>query len=199
MVNKEFKKYLIALKKNLFKDLDIFFASIPNEILAKKEFIEYAIQITGKAYKYASLEIRENKETLLKSLKNDKWGDVNEYIPDSLISDEDVINLVMQNLGPLKYLFSKIDLNQEINQAYVFDCLKTDVNRFNDIPDYLKNDRKFFIRSVQSNGNVMHYANDSFKDDSEIIEEAVKTVGDALFYATDRLQKNKSIAMKNTL
>ena len=46
MINKEFKKYLIALKKNLFKDLDIFFASIPNEILAKKDFIEYAIQIT---------------------------------------------------------------------------------------------------------------------------------------------------------
>ena len=85
MINKELKKYLIALKKNLFKDLDIFFASIPNEILAKKDFIEYAIQITPKAYIYASQEIRENKEILLKVFEDGELDTV--YIPDSLIND----------------------------------------------------------------------------------------------------------------
>ena len=197
MVNKEFKKYLIALKKNLFKDLDIIFSSIPNEILAKKDFIEYAIQITGTAYKYASQDIRENKEILIKALKNDSWGTITEYIPDSLINDKDVIELVIRNLGSTKYLFEKLDLNLEENQNFVVESIKNDGNvyRFNYIPDSLKNDRNFFIKAVKSNGGVMHYANDSFRDDSEIIEEAVKTVGDALFYATDRLQKNKSIAM----
>ena len=195
MVNKECKKYLIALQKNLHSDLDIFFESIPNEILNQKEFIEYSIQLTGKAYKYASIEIKGNKETLLKALKNDEWGTLNECIPDTLINDQDVLKLVIQNLGSLKYVFEKLDLSQESSQFYVLESLKKDVNRFNDIPDLLKNDRSFFIRAVQSNGEAMHYANDSFKDDEEIVSEAVKTDGNALFYATDRVQKNKSIAM----
>jgi len=195
MVNKEYKKYLIALQKNLHSDLDIFFESIPNEILNQKEFIEYAIQLTGKAYKYASIELQENKETLLKALKNDEWGTLNECIPDTLINDQDVLKLVIQNLGSLKYLFEKLDLSQEESQFYVVESLKKDVNRFNDIPDVLKNDRSFFIRAVQSNGDAMHYANDSFKDDEEIVSEAVKTSGSSLLYASNRLQKNKVIAL----
>jgi hypothetical protein len=195
MINKDFKKLLIALKKNISKDLDIFFASIPNEILNNKEFIQYAIQITGTAYKYASQDIRKNKEILIQALKNDSWGTISEYIPDSLINDKDVKELVIRNLGSTKYLFEKFDINLEENQNFVIESLKKDVNRFNFIPDSLKNDRNFFIKAVKSNGRVMHFANDSFKDDSEIIEEAVKIDGNALFYATDRLQKNKSIAM----
>ena len=195
MVNKEYKKYLIALQKNLHSDLDIFFESIPNEILNQKEFIEYAIQLTGKVYKYASIELQENKETLLKALKNDEWGTLNECIPDTLINDQDVLKLVIQNLGSLKYLFEKLDLSQEESQFYVVESLKKDVNRFNDIPDVLKNDRSFFMRAVQSNGDAMHYANDSFKDDEEIVSEAVKTSGSSLLYASNRLQKNKVIAL----
>jgi hypothetical protein len=51
------------------------------------------------------------------------------------------------------------------------------------------------MRAVQSNGDAMHYANDSFKDDEEIVSEAVKTSGSSLLYASNRLQKNKVIAL----
>jgi hypothetical protein len=193
MVNKEFKKYLIALKKNLFKDLDIFFASIPNEILAKKDFIEYAIQITPKAYIYASQEIRENKEILLKVLEDGELDTV--YIPDSLINDKEVLESVVQNESYCKHLFSKLDFNQEVNKTYAIESIKKDINRFNYIPDNLKNDRNYFLRAVKINGSVMHYANDTFKDDEEIVTEAVKTDGNALINASKRLQNNKEIAL----
>ena len=62
MVNKEFKKHLVALRKNLYKDLDVFFQSVPLEILKQKEFFDYAFLITGEVYKYASFELKENKE-----------------------------------------------------------------------------------------------------------------------------------------
>ena len=137
---------------------------IKNDSISNNTLLSSA-SINGEILKFASDEIKKNKEIVITSVKQN--GLMLEFADNDLKNDKEVVLIAVQNQGiALQYA-----------------------------SDNLKNDRETVLIAVQSRGDALRYASDELKNDKLVVQNAVQNFGEALKYASDDLKNNIEVVM----
>ena len=133
------------------------------KITNKNEILE-AVKKNGRALKFASEELRNDKEVVLKAVENDRWA--LEFASERLRNDKEVVLTAVENDGyALKFASEE-----------------------------LKNDKEVVIKAVENYGFALEYASEELRNDKEVVIKAVESRGYALQYASEELQKDEEIS-----
>ena len=137
---------------------------IKNDNISNNTFLS-AATINGEILKFASDEIKKNKELVIAAVKQN--GLMLEFAHNDLKDDKEVVLFAVLSQGIALQFAS----------------------------DNLKNDRITVLIAVQSRGNALRYASDDLKNDKLVVQNAVQDYGAALKYASDDLKNNKDVVM----
>ena len=241
--NKDVALQAVKIDPSIFKDLpkilraeyQIALASINNQsddddndivklnmqyislhLLSDKDFIiEIIYKIGGKLLKYASQELKADREIVLAAIKN--HGCSLEYASEELKTDREVVLAAIKNNGEsLKYASEELKTDRELVLAavknkgwslvYASQELKADreivlaaVKKYGESLKYasqkLKSDREIVLAAVKNHGQSLVYASEKLKADSEVVLAAVKNKGWSLEYVSEELKADREIVL----
>lgn len=78
-------------------------------------------------------------------------------------------------------------------RCYILDCLRKGLIKFNDIDNFLKNDKEFALASVSFDGLNLEFVGKKFQDDFDVVFSAVSNNYLAYDFSSDRLKCNEII------
>lgn len=127
---------------------------------------EQIIENNGKALKWASPEIKNNREIVLRVLKRSHH--YFQYASDFLKNDKE----------------------------FVLEVLKHDGRALQYVSEELKNDKKVVLRAIKQNGCALNHAPDHFKNDKKIVLKALKQNAWAIFYVSEELINDRKFLLE---
>jgi hypothetical protein len=164
----------------------------PAEVTSDYEFMLVQIEDNPSNFKYASSELKNNKEVVLK-LVNSYYGSIIEHASDELKNDCEIVLAAIKSRGDhgysLQYASDKLKNDPEI----VLEAVRKYGLALQYASDELKNDREIVLEAVKRTGSALEYASDELKNDKEIVLEAIKSNKDAIQFASENLKNDPEI------
>jgi uncharacterized protein (TIGR02145 family) len=162
---------------------------IKKDKLSNSTFLA-AATAKGEILKFASDDIKKNKELVIASVKQN--GNMLEFAVDDLKHNKEVVSFAVQSKGSaLQFASYALKDNKEV-VAY---AVQNRGNALQYASDNLKNDREIVLMAVQNYGEALKYASDELKNDKLVVQNAVQNHGGALQYASDDLKNNEEVVM----
>jgi len=128
------------------------------------------------------MEIIENKEKLLKTIKVD--GLALEYADDNLKNDKEVVLEAVKNNGKaLKYASEGLKNNEEI----VLEAIKNYIDALKYASEELKNNKAIILEAVKNDGYNLEYASEKLQNNKKFILKVIKKNGYTLQYVSNDL------------
>ena len=197
-IKAEPSNYMYA-SENLKKDRDViqclldidisFFGKLDPELQKNKQVVEdslrrHSLKFTG-FFRQLDESIRDDINLALLTIARD--ADQYAFLSDRLRDDKLLLRLaLLSNVWMYEWASDRLKHDVDILEM-VLDrnpIVIASLNRS------LLDNRDFALKSVQSNGNMLHFVPDEYKDDEVIVLEAIKTKCSALLHASDRLKDN---------
>ena len=155
---------------------------------ANKEFVLNAIEHDSEFYKFASLELQNDKDVVLKVVETN--GHYIQSIPNDLKYDRDVIR------ASLKTSIKGIDfISKEMKKDIKFYVELMKINPYVYISSsiIIKNNREIALELSSSIGGYFSYFPTKFRDDKEIVLNNVRNHGLSLKHVSERLRKDEYV------
>ena len=149
------------------------------------------VQRNGMWIEHLPKELRENKEVILKALKNNPGAA--EFISGSALEDES-FHLKLLSLQIIKH-FGMLPVEYLSSRTFIIDA----VSRCGLVLKLLKNcssytsDEEIVLAAVKQNGWSLQYADNALRDEKEIVVAAVIQNGLAIKFASDSLKKDEEL------
>jgi hypothetical protein len=150
------------------------------------------VKQNGDALEFASKELQNDKEVVLKAVKQngDAFRPALEFASEELKNNKEVVlEAVKRNGLALEFASKELQNDKEIR----FEAAK---KRREDFIFFAKEyliEKETVLEAVKRNGLVLEFASEELQNNKEIVLEAVKRNGDALRYASKKLRNNKEV------
>ena len=160
--------------------------------------IRSMVQYGSDALKYASKELKEDKEFFLEAVKT--MPQALEFASEKLKKDSDILKRV-EEYDEDRYDLEEVPSNFHINQKYLkISELKKDIK---EVPyglawldEEFRNNKEVVLAAVKSNGYTLKYASEELKNDKDVVMTAIKEEKYAYKYADEELLKDPDIMVE---
>lgn len=163
-----YRTYILFYDKNMALDvLNIYKKPIlkfsSNNITTDEEIVLKSIELSIDDLAYASIEIKNNKNFIIKITK--KYGSVMQYLLE-LKQDKDVLlESIKKDKDALNYASDKLKNDKEV----ILEAVKINGLALYYASTYLKNDEEVVLEAIKNNPLSLYYAADCFKSNKESI------------------------------
>ncbi len=166
---------------------------------ADREIVLEAVKKDTYALEYASSELKDDKELVLKALSaNDSECSGLEYTSERLRDDEDII-LTALEYGDKKYgtdAFEHASRRLQNDKMFLLKALQKGSASLEFTGDTLRKNREFIKQAIEIKGNEIMYADKGLLDDRELALLALSKGGGFAFkHLSDRLKDDKELAL----
>ncbi|MDB4655767.1 DUF4116 domain-containing protein [Flavobacteriales bacterium] len=153
-----------------------------------KEIVLQAVKNNGEALRYASEELRADKEVVLEAVKNKTYrGSALEFASEELKADKDI----------LFELANKDLLNAQQKASWKSPHGNVDALQvFKEGSEESKADREIVLEAVKKHDTCLSYASEELKADKEVVLEAVKAFGASMNHASKELRADKEFVLE---
>ncbi len=144
----------------------------------------------GKMLKYASKNIRDNKDIVIAAVSED--GRALEFASNRLQDDDLVANIAVNNDGVgFKYISNRLKDNEEL----LFTAIKQYWHAIEHASDRIKKDKGLILKATEIVGLVLKFVDSSLQDDKDVVISAVSESPTALSHASDRLKDDEDVVL----
>jgi len=149
------------------------------------------IPFNANFFAHASEELKDNKEFILKLIKENPW--LLARLNDTLRHDKDILKAALNAFGG-KQVFQDF----EKNESLIFEALtsKRTVQVLQYANDSLCHNPKLILMAVTANGWALQYASAELRNDPAIVLAAIKSVPWAYVYASQELKQRRDFQEK---
>ncbi|KAF0974925.1 hypothetical protein FDP41_006030 [Naegleria fowleri] len=155
------EKFMLKLIKSLFPEFNLI--SIDQ---ANKEIMMKLVKEFGFLLKFASKELKNDRDIVLNAVKHDGWAF--SYASHDLKSDREI----------------------------AFQAVTKEPLTLNGMPDELINDKELVLVAVNQDGWALEYASDELRNDRQVVLTAIRQTGLALQYADEMLKRDQEIVFE---
>lgn len=181
-----------------------------------KEIALEAISRDGRTYCYLSAHLRGDKDIILKTLNNTSYEHIWNFIPDYMLQDPDIMQLILaQEPSRLERASPWVKDNRDLVLGvirrngflleFASERLQNDPELrliatltsplyLNNTPEF-KDDRDMVLTLVHKNGMALEYVSERLKNDMEVVVTALKSNGLSIFYAPPWVMKDFGMVM----
>jgi len=173
--------------KGLFSYVNNEFSKI-DKIDDKEIMIELIRLSYNQCLKFASDQLRNDKDVFFSAIKNDNFDFA--FASDSIRNDKNLVLLAVKKNGDLlKYVSSRLRNDKEI----VLTAISHDGDSLKFASDAMKNDKEVVLQAVSKNGFSIKYASDAIKNDYEVALTAVSKDAFSLIFVSEDLRNNNNV------
>ena len=161
------------------------------ELKNDREFMLKAVKQNGGALKYASEELRVDREIVLEAVKQDGYALI--YVSKELRADREIVlEAVKQYGGALQFVSEELRADKEV----VLEAVKQNGDALFYASKELKNDREIVLAAVKEYGSALQYASEELRADREVVLEAVKKDIYCFQYVSEELKNNRKFILE---
>lgn len=193
------KKILLDIYKHKLSLEDIF-KDIDDETTCNEIFFRNAVQLDGNVIKFASVNIRDNKEIVMSAVKESCFALV--HASDRLKNDEDII---LQSTKRRSGLYDNHLVFPETllkNRDFVLKLIQSNSYNIKFIPIDLKDDKLLYFSAISDDSSILSLRPRVFDDDTynklyillenkEFATEVILKNISVFDYLSDNLKKNE--------
>ena len=206
------------------KKLDVVISILSKGLITEKFIIEdkrlmldVIKRRNGDVLKYASMELRDDKDVVLSAVKKNGWS--LSYASDRQADDKDIVlsavkkywgaweaasprlrkdkDVVIEGIKNNIYLLNNVSFDLVDDKEFMLRAISIDALAYRYVSERLKNDRDLIVAAVKKDGMIIKDLPSKFKDDKEIITIAVGNDPYALEYASPRLRDDRDVVLKS--
>ena len=148
-----------------------------------------AITDRGEAVRYASDELRNDKEVAMLAVCKD--GCALEYVSTQLRSDKEVVAAAVTKEGALAFRYASDELRDDKEVGLI--AVTKDGRALQYASTHLRSDKEVVAAAITDRGEAVRYASDELRDDKEVAMLAVCKDGCALEYVSTQLRSDKEV------
>jgi len=153
----------------------------------KKEFVQPMVQMHGEALKFATNDLKGDKDVVFAALQ--KIGSLQGLTVDHYTTVKDlVLTALNSNDKALEYATDELKGDRDV----VFRAFR---QMGHTVEDHMSV-RDVVLTAVKKTGTALQYASPELKADREVVEAAVANNGNAWILASDDMRKDKHILFK---
>ena len=141
------------MKEAVKKDSDVLYEFYANHPIQDRDFLKEMVEVDSSALKYASQELKDDKEIALFALKKD--GNAFAWISHRLQADPDIWE-VLRNSVDLNLSYQSLSKELLANKDFLISLHQ--VNLLPYIPNTLKNDADFMSQMISIDVEAIQYA-----------------------------------------
>ena len=182
---KEYPRQYMFVNKELAKDKELLLSVITRQ--------EKHNQF-GEFIKYASDELKDDKEIALIAVKNSLYHEAFKYISERLKDDKEVALEAVLYGSNIKFVSDRLKDDKEVVLTAIKNNWSAD-SIYNYVSERLKNDRDIVIEAVKNKDDNIENIIEKFKTDREIAIVAINNYAGNFQYISKELQHDKEIAL----
>ncbi|CAE7361592.1 unnamed protein product [Symbiodinium pilosum] len=165
-------------------------AEAPPEVQSDKEIMLLAIRQNWRHIKYASADIRDEKDVIETALQ--QGAPVPRVVSSQHLSRKDIALCAVQQDGSSLRHFSE-DVQED--RGLVLQAVKQYPAALEFIPSHFLSDHDVILAAVQRDGSMLEYAEDGLRQQRSIVLAAVSQEGMALEFVNPDLQADPDIVL----
>lgn len=161
------------------------------EVKEDYQIAKIASSLRGFHLHYVGKSLRDNEEIVIKAL-NDCPEDLVD-VSDRLKKEPKILNMVADKNGVTALSNAPIEMKND--KKFVIRCLKSNGEALYYASDELKNDKDAVIAAIKQSSNALRLASPLRQNDKEVVLKAVRQYGNSLRYASDELKGDKDVVL----
>lgn len=150
---------------------------------SNRDFFRKTLHSHPSLLKFASSNIKEDKELVLKALSQD--GDSLEYVSENFKNDPSIVLTALKDYTAIQYASEEL-LN---NRQFLIEAVKKNVWSLEFIPAHFLDDKSFSLEIVKVNGLAIEYLSIEKRNDKEIALAAISQNPNAFEFISDSLKE----------
>ena len=168
-----------------------------NEVRANKENVLAAVKECGRALEYASAELQSDKEVVLSAVSQDAMA--LKFVSEDLWNDKEVILAVAAGkncwiaLYEMRDAWENLFSDKEVVLAVVKQPQGFWTLEF--LPEEIRNDADVILAATRKHGWALSFASQCLRANKDIVLTAVKNDGSALLHAAAELCADKEVVL----
>lgn len=148
----------------------------------------------GYLLKYASEELKRNRELVLKACRSD--ARTIQYASEELREDRDFLLQVIENSNGLVARY--IDEKFRQDDSFMMEAIEVNPTALSGASERIQSNREVVLQVVKRKGNCISYASEELKKDKEVVAEAIRQSAFAIVQISRDLQDDREFMLAMT-